>query len=366
MNTKILKLKRGMLAAVMALVATLAVAAPSFAQRQTPPTPVPPAQPPAPFSEGREDDRRIIEGDQTISGGSYTLQADETLQGDLNVFGGTAQTEAGSIVEGSVNVFGGTLDIAGRVQGDVNVVGGTARLRKGAVVEGKLTTVGGTIKRDIGAVTHGGTTTFNGPLPPLDRIFDEANSRSGSEINIGREVDWFDRWDSSFADELAGMILATLLAIVVIALIPNNIARTIDTARSQLVTAGAVGGLSWVAVPVAVLLLTLTLCLIPGAILLALAWGVGIFVGWTAVARWLGERMMIGFGKRDWTLVGQTAAGAFVLALLGALPLVGWLIGLLASSVGLGALILTRLGTQGYPPRGLQVYTPTSQGSVGL
>lgn len=355
------------IAATAALTVMLAVATPSFAQRQTPPTPIPPEAPRAPFNEPSTEDRRIIEGDQTISGGNYTLEADETLQGDLNIFGGTAKTKAGSIIEGSVNLFGGSVEIAGRVQGDVYVVGGDAHLRKGAVVEGKLTTLGGTVKKDTGAVTHKGTTELNGPIPPLDRIFGEdGGGGRWPNWNVNTNVDWFDRWNNSFWDDLTGIILATLLAIVTISLLPRNIARTIDTARSQLVMAGAVGGLSWVAVPVVVTLMAITICLIPGAIVLALAWGVGIFVGWSAVARWLGERMMIGFGKRDWTLVGQTAVGAFVLALLGSLQLVGWLIGLLASSVGLGALILTRFGTQNYPPTGLQVYTPTSQGPVSL
>ena len=368
MNTQ--NKNRGVLIAAMALMTTLMVAAPTFAQRQTPPTPAAPVAPEAPRTKFSTEDRRVIEGDQTVSGGSFTLESDETLQGDLNILGGTAETKPGSRIEGSVNLAGGTVEIAGTVTGDVNVVGGTAHLLKGAVVEGKLITLGGTVKKDIGAVTHKGTTELKGPLPALDRIFgpgaSEDNGGRWPNWRVNTDVDWFDRWNNSVLGNVTGMILATLLAVVVISLIPTNIARTIDTARSQLVTAGAVGGLSFVAVPVAVVLLSITICLIPGAILLALAWAVGIFVGWTAVARWLGERMMIGFGKRDWTLVGQTAVGAFVLALLGVLPLVGWLIGLLASSVGLGALILTRFGTQGYPPRSLQVYTPTSQGPVSL
>ena len=371
MNTNINK--RGLLVAAMALMATLSMAAPTFAQRQTPPTPVPPKTLRTPAASSSEEDRRVIEGDQTVSGSSFTLASNETLQGDLSVFGGSATTEEGSRIEGDVTLFGGSIEIAGTVTGDVNLFGGSAHLRKGAVVEGEMTTMGGSIQKDTGAVARKGTSEFNGPLPALPAILrgdDTGTTDTTGPLPWWKRGRWnvdFQPWgNQSLLAELSGMILATLLAIVVISLIPKNIARTIDTARSQLVTAGAVGGLSYVAVPVCTGLMAITICLIPGAIVLAVVWAVGIFVGWTAVARVLGERLMIGFGKRDWTLVGQTAAGAFVLALLGSLPLVGWLIGLLASSVGLGALILTRFGTQRYPPTGLQIYTPTSQGPVSL
>jgi len=51
----------------------------------------------------------------------------------------------------------------------------------------------------------------------------------------------------------------------------------------------------------------------------------------------------------------STGIGAFVLTLvingLNALvPCVGWLPALIVCSIGLGAVLLTRLGTQAYPP----------------
>jgi hypothetical protein len=48
-------------------------------------------------------------------------------------------------------------------------------------------------------------------------------------------------------------------------------------------------------------------------------------------------------------LIGQTAAGAVLLALLGSIPILGGLVGFVATALGLGALILTRAGTQRYP-----------------
>jgi hypothetical protein len=82
---------------------------------------------------------------------------------------------------------------------------------------------------------------------------------------------------------------------------------------------------------------------------------VAIIAGWTISARILGERVMLAVHRRDWTLIGQTLAGAVLLALLGAVPILGGLIGFVATSLGLGALILTRAGTRPYP---MPVTTP--------
>ena len=360
--------KRGWLVAAMALITVLTVAAPTLAQEQKPPTPVPPALRETPndrdLSSTSAEDRHILEGDQTVSGGSFTLASDETLKGDLSVFGGSATTEEGSRVEGDINIFGGSVDIAGTVTGDVSVIAGSAHLRKGARVDGKLTTLGGSIQKDEGAVASKGSTELNGPIPPIPAI-----PPVPSVPPFGNWRNWNvnNNWDGGFFGKLGGMILATLFAIVTISIAPKNIARTIDTVRSLPLVSGGVGALTYVAVPVVMALMAITICLIPGAIMLALIWGIAILVGWTAVALMLGEWLMRGFGKRDWTLVGRTAIGAFVLALLGSIggP-IGWLVGLIASSVGLGALLLSRFGTQKYPPTGLQVYTPTSQGPVSL
>ena len=126
-------------------------------------------------------------------------------------------------------------------------------------------------------------------------------------------------------------------------------ARTAGTIGSQWLVSVAIGALTYVAVPILIVLLSITLCLIPVAVLLALAWAVAILFGWAIVARMVGERLMIGLKRDNWTLIGQTAFGAVLLALLGSIPIFGWLVGFAASSIGIGALILTRFGTQAYP-----------------
>ncbi|MCX6017658.1 MAG: hypothetical protein NTZ50_04005 [Chloroflexi bacterium] len=50
--------------------------------------------------------------------------------------------------------------------------------------------------------------------------------------------------------------------------------------------------------------------------------------------------------QRMWTTNGQLIAGSLVMALLGAIPLIGGLFSFAFVALGLGALVLTRLGTR--------------------
>jgi hypothetical protein len=341
-----------LLVAGLTLAATLAATAPALAAGPGPergvaaaPTATPEPQP-APLPTVAPEDRRIIQGDQVFSGDNFTLRSDETLKGDLTIFGGNAVLEEGSRMEGNISVFGGNADIYGTVVGNVTMVGGSLHLRSTARIEGYDSILGGSVTRDEGSVVTGKSTRIfppavPAPLQPLEPL-------------QGVDRRWpfgyfFDVMGSLFGT-LLGVMVAALFAIAVVALFPANVARTAGTVQSQWLVSGGVGVLSLVAVPIVLAVLALTICLIPVTILGIVALLLAAGFGWVVVARMLGERLMGTFNRAGWTPIGQTVLGAVVLALLGAIPILGGLIGFLAASVGLGALVLTRLGTRPYPP----------------
>jgi hypothetical protein len=309
--------------------------APGVEASRTLTTAVAPTPTPAPRTE---DDRRIIRGNQVVSGDSFTLRSGETLRGDLTVFGGTALLEEGSRVEGNVSVFGGDADIYGTIGRNFTLVAGTAHLRSSAVIEGTEHVWGGTLQRDPGAVVRGEGTRFTGPT--FGRMF-PFDQRGPFDFV-------FDLIGNVFA-AVASIILITLFAVAAVALFPANVARMAETAQRQWPVSGGVGVLTLVAVPIIIAILAITICLIPAAVVVAIAWGLAILFGWAVSARIVGERMAVGLNLRHWTLIAQTALGAAVLGLIGALPLFGWLVSLLAAALGLGALVLTRVGTRPYP-----------------
>lgn len=349
MKTSI-KISSGLLVACFLLILT---ALPAFAQTP-PPTPPAPATP-IPF----EDDRRILRGDRVISSESFVLRAGETLRGDLTVFSGDVMLEAGSRVEGSVSAFGGFVVIAGEVTGDVSIVGGTANIAPTAVIEGDIVRVNSTINRAPGATVRGRETTMDVPFLP-----NVTQSRrvvvSQTTFDDRSPFSWFFSLVGSAIAAVFGAFLITLITLVIVALLPANVAQAATTATKEWLVSGAVGALTLIAVPIVAVILAITICLLPIALLLMFAYAIAVLAGWAVSATIVGERVMRALNRTDWTSLGRALAGAVLLALLGSVPLIGGLVGLAASALGLGALILTRAGTQPYVPSSAPAHTTAS------
>jgi hypothetical protein len=146
---------------------------------------------------------------------------------------------------------------------------------------------------------------------------------------------------------IPGSILITLLAMVIAAIAPRNIAMAAQQLREQPLLSAGVGFLTLVAGSIvlgATLLLIVTICTNP---LIALA---AIGAGWTVTACIAGEYVMNAVKRSAWQPLMQILIGSFVIALLGAIPIVGDVLGMFFVAFGLGALVLTRGGTQLYSP----------------
>ncbi len=333
MRTQLFSLRNASLAAIssLALWSSVLIAQPAQA------TAMPIAHT---YQEGR-----VINGDKTITGSEFTLQSGDRLRGNLTVLGGAVTVEEGSLVDGTLTILGGSADVAGRISGDVNVLGGELNLDSGSRVDGELSSVGGDINRDESAQV--------GSVRDTD--FDK-NMRHFSPWQHMPGGRWFDTWDNG-SDHFGGLIAITLFAIVVAHFFPKRLTQGMETARSFPLHSLVIGGLSFAAAIAASVFMSITVLMIPAAIVLSLAAGLLGLAGWSIVARIVGARLMQGFGKIDWTLTGQVAAGALLLAILGMLPIVGDFIGYGAMLTGLGALILTRLGTQIYPKQNTALTT---------
>lgn len=301
------------------------------------------------YQDGRE-----LRGDKTITGDEFTLQSGDRLRGSLTILGGQATLEAGSVVDGDLTILGGSADVAGQVTGDVNVLGGEINLDAGSRVDGDVTAVGGDVNRSEGAQVGQVRST---------RMRD--NIGNGGFWHNGPFGNGSNGWSDN-SDRFGGLIAITLFAIAVAYFLPKYLAQGVATVRSHTLHSLVVGGLGFGAVILTAVVMSVTLILIPAAIVLSIATGLLALAGWVIVARIIGARLMQGFGKTDWTLVGQVAAGSVLLAVLGMLPIVGDLVGWGAALTGFGALLLTRLGTQTYPKQNTALTTmpPTSPMSI--
>jgi hypothetical protein len=144
------------------------------------------------------------------------------------------------------------------------------------------------------------------------------------------------------------------LAALVTLFVPNPMNRVARTIVDQPVLSTGVGLLTAIVAPLFLVVMAITIILLPvsllGALVLVIAW---IF-GRIALGMEIGRRIGAMF-DRQWPYGLAAGVGTFVLALVvdgvgELIPCVGWLLPAFVGVLGVGAVLLTRFGTQTYPP----------------
>lgn len=283
------------------------------------------------------------DGGQIVTGRNAVVTPDSPVYGYLVVLGANADIRPGGVVDGNLTVMGGNVNCAGTVNGDIFVMGGNVTLQSTAVVSGNVSTMGGELTRVAGAQVRG---EVRSNWPDVVGGFDFSGFQPG-------QGSWnWDRWGAwDFVSGLFGKLLAVLVAVLAVVLLPNNVQRT---RRAVMAAPWASLGIGFLALIVALILgalLFITICLaIVGGLLWLAVWAVGM-LGLAALGQELGERLLKAFGAKEPTPALAVLVGAFALMVLTYLPCcLGGLIWLAIASFGIGAAILSRLGTQEYIP----------------
>ncbi|HEX9796648.1 MAG TPA: hypothetical protein VGA52_06615 [Anaerolineales bacterium] len=302
----------------LALVAVLALALPLGALAQG----------------GTEDGRVVL-------GGSYTLEAGQTMEGDLVVLGGNVTLEEGSSVDGSMLVMGGNAVSAATITGGVTVFGGNINLLGAAVVQGDIISFGGNVVQSPGAQVQGDIVDEDGFdfrfLPRVDRVVP--------------------RWEMSWSPILSILwfifrtLMLAALAVLIVMFWPTPTERTADAIVANPLATGGLGLLTFLVAPLLLGLLLITILLSPVSLIGFVVLIVAAVFGWIAVGLEVGRRMATAL---NWELHAAAAAGlgtlllTFVIGGIGLIPCVGWIAPFLVASIGLGGVILTRFGSREY------------------
>lgn len=290
-------------------------------------------------------------GDEVVVGGNYTLESGETLDGNLFVIGGNATIEDGATLNGEIVVGGGNLSISGLVNGNIFATGGSVSLEETANIQGNIATLGGSVDRAAGAIVSGEITNdlrqpFHFLMPGSTDLTPDTDVQV--RVNPVYDAIWSAFW------VLMRSFLWAALAVLVVLFTPASTERVSKAAMGKPVITGSVGLLTMLVVPVVLVVLAITICLLPvsliGLAALVLAWAFGIVALGVETGKRLGALL-----KLDWALPVSAGIGAFILTLVinglnALLFCVGWLPSLLIGSLGLGAVLLTRFGSQVYPP----------------
>ncbi len=285
--------------------------------------------------------------DKLVLGKEFVLEAGDSLNGDLAVFGGEVQLKNSSTVNGDIVVFGGKLEINNTVNGSVTQFGGEIELKSRAVVNGDFTSFGAKVDRDKSAVINGDSVRQNSEK--IQKIEEIGRQIGNSEIVIEQPVR-----KGFFASLFAFMttlllFMARLLACAGVAVIANllfekHLVATSQTILKRPLESIGIGLLTMVALPFVLLFFTITVVLIPLAILLVIIFVVVCLYGWIAAGYEFG-RILARALKVQWPSNWTTAAGTFAMSLIlfglsKLIPCVGWIPSAAVLSAGIGAIII--------------------------
>jgi len=300
------------------------------------------------FWPGAVSARGLLD-DKVIFGGTFTLDADETLNGDLVVFGGTITLEADSTVNGDVVLLGGTVSANGAINGTLIGIGGSVALGDAARVSGDLVTVGATLNQAEGAQVIGQVlqelpAPFQISVPNETNFSDDTFRRhiSNSTSPLLKGVWFFFR-----------IFIWAAFAVLLVLFFATEIDRVARAALAQPVITGGAGLLTLMLLPFVVLALVITILGIPVAFILLIVLGVAWLIGWVALGLEVGRRIAALFNQ-TWAPAVAAGVGTLVLYfVLGGFSLliscVGWLPKTMVGMWGFGAAIVTYFGTRGYP-----------------
>jgi len=286
--------------------------------------------------------------DRTILGENYTLESGRTLNGDLNVLGGLVTIEENATVNGNMFVLGGLVTIDGTITGDLIVIGGTVTLEENAVIKGSLFAPASYINQDESAIIEG--------------EHHENWNMPWGEIYMPR----FSQWATSYRpgmmvvptiNRIARVIALTLvmagLGALLLLIMPNSTETMVKALVASPWQILGYGALTGVAVIVSAIILTITICLIPVAFLVLLAFGLALLVGWLILGYELGRRILTGMFHTKWSPALTALFGNAILYLISSglslIPCVGGVIELIAVLFGLGTVVVTLFGTRSYP-----------------
>jgi cytoskeletal protein CcmA (bactofilin family) len=299
-----------------------------------------------------------------------TVVVTGTVDGDL--IAAAQQVVVDGTVNGDVRAAGAVVTVNGRVVHSVTGLAQQVTVSSSGRVDGSLVAAGETISA-LGAVGRGmtvggGTVQLGGPvganvvawaqtlsLAPNARIGGnlEYYSERQSEVPGGAvagQVQYHPvqreqrqppllngLFDFGGLVWLVGSAILGALAIVVA---PRASARAVELGRQQPLLTFGLGLLALFAVPVAAVLIGITLVGIPLALAVAALYAIGLMLAWPALGLVVGTELARRVPRREpLPVLGALVVGLIVLHLLTHVPVLGGLLAFLGLTFGLGLIV---------------------------
>lgn len=259
-----------------------------------------------------------------LAGGNVEIAPGSQIDGGVSI--AASQVRVSGPIQGYLQAAAGTLYIDSPVSGDVDVAARQVELGPNARIGGKLRYRSrAMLKSDSAAQVLGGIEQ----VAPLESQTAPVGRRL-LRLAFGIWILWI----------LGLMVVITMLIFVV----PVFLSGAIDTLESRPGTSALLGFAMLVCVPVASIILLVTLIGAPLGLLFMAVYGILLLVGYlvagAAVGDWLLKRFRHAGPGAKGSRILAAVIGILVITVVGAIPLLGGLLSFAALLMGIGAVVL--------------------------
>lgn len=285
--------------------------------------------------------REEIGNDLIAAGETVDIQA--PVDDRVLAAGRSVRIHPGVEIGGAAYLAGNTVSIEGDIGEFVQV--GAQEVR----ISGR---VGGRVEADAARVSVLPGATIDGNLvvesndPPQISPQAEVRGTIDHRIPETRNGDGTFGWAASWLFYTAVLLV---LGLVVVALTPVWAGRVATTLAARPAVSLGIGVLALIVTPIVAAVLFATVIGIPLGMLLLALYIAALMLAAVFVAYRLGDWLLELFGRPEASRYLCMLVGAIVLALAMSLPILGGIVALVALVLGLGALLLERRGARDLP-----------------
>lgn len=272
------------------------------------------------------------------------------VAGSVTFFGQDLKLLSDSRVGGDINGAGQIVTLGGPVGGDVLI--GSERLSV-------QSTVGGDVNAGTTRIELTGGAQIAGDLNyAAESKLSVDESRIAGEVNYNSSQHNQSRSDMDTYGWLIFMLVSMLLCALLVAVVaPRFVERTRVVANRNFALVALVGFAVAFGTPILAVSLMLTVVLLPVGILMMLLWASAMLVSNALVAYWLGSLV---FASQRNILI-RMATGVAILFVLYLIPVVNFLVGVMAVVVGSGMVASTLFDGYKRPSYSLAKATTTKK-----
>lgn len=314
---------------------------------------------------------QTVRVESDIAGTAHAAGQSLRLAGDIggNLYAFAQDLTLAGAVAGNATVAAQTFEVTGAIGGNLRAAAQTLEIA--APVAGYATLAAQSVEIDAEItgdvhlaaeeVAFGPAARIAGTLTLYEEEIGETEVPDGviAAANVTRlEIeDWDDRgweergpdWRGVIGRFIGGAVMVTLLAALIAALVPERLAEMRRTILARPFAVVGLGFLTESALIGSIFLVAITLIglfFVPAILVLV---GIVTLAGYVIAAYSFGVGLMLAAGRAEPESLPERALaagiGAFSAAILGIVPILGWIFVLGLSLAGIGAIVQTTWGT---------------------